>query len=175
MNTKQPKSLHFTTSIRNKEKSMRQSNSFIRAGVSAIMLLALSVQAMPGLAATTATSQKPQRQGIVLQVSDNNPATWNMVLAMAEKIPTLIGKENVDIEIVAFGPGHQMFKLESGIGKRLKVATDNGVALRVCGMTMKQNNLSEADLYPDSSIKTVPAGSLEIMQKVKDGWFHIRP
>jgi intracellular sulfur oxidation DsrE/DsrF family protein len=148
---------------------MRSKNPIASFAVTCLMLFGLVAYTTPGWAADG------KKQGIVLQVSDSNPATWNLVLGMAEKIPTLLGKENVEIEIVTLGPGHQMLKFDSVVGKRLKTVADSGVALRVCGMTMKQNKLSEADLYPDSGIKVVRAGSLEIMEKSQAGWFHIRP
>ena len=132
----------------------------------------LAVVAVPGWVGAAET---PQKQKIVLQVSDNNPASWNQALNLAANIMLMMGKENVEVEIVAFGQGMGMLKFDSEVGSRLKQAAENGVALRACGVTMKKMKLSEADLYPDSGIKVVSSGMLEIMKQTPAGGFHIRP
>ena len=114
------------------------------------------------------------KKGMVIQVSDNNPATWNQALNVAENVPQILGKDNVEVEIVAFGHGLNMLKFDSEVGNRLKKAADSGVALWACGVTMGKMKLTEKDLYP-VGIKVIPAGVVEIMQKSQAGWFHIRP
>jgi hypothetical protein len=57
-----------------------------------------------------------RRHGIVIQVSDNDPAKWNLALNNAKNLQDDVGAANVDIEIVAYGPGIGMLKLESPTG-----------------------------------------------------------
>lgn len=104
-------------------------------------------------------------------MSDGNPATWNQALNLPENMQQLMGKENVEIEIVAFGQGLNMLKFDSEVSERLKKVANEGVALRACGVTMKRMKLSESELYPDAGIQVVPGGVLEIMQKSQAGWF----
>ncbi len=115
-----------------------------------------------------------EKEGIVIQVSDNNPATWNQALNVAENVPTHYGVP-LDVEVVAFGAGLNMLKYDSEVGHRLKTAAAKGVAIKACGVTMGKMKLKEKDLYPDASIGVVPAGVVEIMKKQKEGWYHIRP
>ncbi len=50
-------------------------------------------------------SQPDAKHKVVFQVSDNDPAKWNLALNNAQNVQRDLGKENVEIEIVAYGPG----------------------------------------------------------------------
>jgi len=109
----------------------------------------------------------------VIQISDNDPAKWNLALNNAKNAQQELGKENVQLEIVAYGPGINMLKLESEVGGRLAEAKDNGVVIIACGNTMKGQKLTPADMHP--AAKIVPAGVVEIMKRQKEGCAYIRP
>lgn len=113
------------------------------------------------------------KQAVVMQVSENDPAKWNLTLNNARNIQQELGKDNVDIEIVAYGPGLNMLKFDSEVGNRLTEASKAGVALVACGNTMKAQKVSEKDLH--EGVKVVPAGVIEIMNKQKAGWAYIKP
>lgn len=113
------------------------------------------------------------KQGLVIQISENNPAIWNLALNNAKNVQQEMGKDNIDIEFVAYGPGINMFKFDSEVGNRLDEAAKNGIAFRACGNTMKAQKLTEKDLH--SGVKVVKAGILEIMAKQKEGWAYIKP
>lgn len=143
---------------------MIQIKPFVRFG-SVLLLLS----AMAGCA----TAPSGGKHHLVIQVSDSDTGTWNQAINVSENVPALLGKENVDVEIVAFGKGIGMFKFDSEVGARLKKANDNGVGLRACGVTMRKNNLTEKDLFP--GVTMVPAGVVEIMTRHEQGWSVIRP
>ena len=147
---------------------MHRINRIVCAGFAALLL---------GLAAADATAAPVVKQGIVIQVSDDNPRTWNLALNTAEQMPVELAKENIkaEVEIVAFGPGINMLKFDSVVGSRLTKVARNGVALIACGNSMLNFKLPEKELYPDAGIKVIPAGAVEIMRKQQAGWFHFRP
>ncbi len=128
------------------------------------------------LAAQVADKGKPAqapRNKIVFQVSDNDPARWNLVLNNVKNLQKELGADNVKIEVVAYGPGINMFKLDSEVGGRLQEAADSGVKLAACGNTMKGAKLTMADMHP--AVSQVPAGIVELMRKQQEGWAYIRP
>jgi uncharacterized protein len=110
---------------------------------------------------------------VVIQVSDNDPAKWNLALNNARNIQEELGKGNVQIEIVAYGPGINMLKFDSEVGNRLMDAADNGVLIAACGNTMKAQKLKPDDLHP--AAKIVPAGVVEIIKREREGYAYIRP
>ena len=117
--------------------------------------------------------QAADKKGIVIQMSDNDPAKWNLALNNAKNVQQEMGKDNVNIEIVAYGPGINMLKFDSEVANRVTEAEKSGVAIRACGNTMKGMKLTEKDLNP--SAKVVKAGVIEIMTKQDAGWTYIKP
>lgn len=120
------------------------------------------------------SSSADQRQGLVLQVSDNNPKVWDLVLNIAENAPKNSGYP-LDIVVVAFGPGLKMLTMDSKVANKLEEAASMGVEFRACGMTMKKLKMKDDNLYPNERIKRVNGGVIEIMRLQKAGWRYIRP
>lgn len=120
-----------------------------------------------------AQSAAAKRQGIVIQVSDNDPAKWNLALNNAKNLQDDVGAANVDIEIVAYGPGIGMLKLESPTGSRIADAAKAGVKVTACENTMRGQKLTKDDML--TGISYVPAGVTEIMKKQHEGWAYLRP
>jgi uncharacterized protein len=120
-----------------------------------------------------AQAQKAERYKVVLQVSDNDPAKWNLALNNARNIQQDLGKDNVEVEIVAYGPGLGMLKAESKVADRLAQALDNKVGLMACENTMRNTKVGRDDMY--GGISYVDAGVVHIMKRQRDGWAYVRP
>lgn len=120
-----------------------------------------------------AADQAAEREKVVFQVSDSVPGKWNLTLSNASNLQDLVGKDKVDIEIVAYGPGIDMLRLESEVGDKIDKAIASGVRIVACQNTMKAKKLTKDDMLP--SISYVPGGVLEIIQKEKAGWAYVRP
>lgn len=136
-----------------------------------VMLAALLIAATAGCSQLPMTQQ--ERQKVVLQVSDADPAKWNLALNNAENIQQALGKNKVDVEIVAYGPGLGMLLAESKVAARLNGAMDSNVALLACATTMGKAKLTEADLA--GGVKVVPGGVIHIMARQREGWAYIKP
>jgi uncharacterized protein len=119
------------------------------------------------------TQVTASREKVIFQVSDSVPAKWNLTLNNARNMQDAIGKNNVDVEIVAYGPGIDMLRLESEVGNRIDDALASGVKIVACQNTMKNMKVTQADMLP--SIGYVPSGVVELMRKQKEGWSYIRP
>ncbi len=126
-----------------------------------------------GLAANASAQPVPQRNRVVIQVSDGDAAKWNLALNNARNLQTDLGARNVDIEIVAYGPGIGMLKLDSPVANRIGEAKDAGVKIMACENTMNGQKLVRADML--NGIGYVGAGVVEIMQRQQDGWAYLRP
>ncbi|MEO9163867.1 MAG: DsrE family protein [Casimicrobiaceae bacterium] len=145
--------------------------SFARllSGASLCALVGLGSLAAPAAAAdTTAT---PHNR-VVVQVSDNDPAKWNLALNNVRNLQSDLGA-NVEIEIVAYGPGIGMLKGESVVGSRIGEALGTGVKVSACENTMRGQKLTKPDML--NGIGYVPAGVVEIVQKQQQGWAYLRP
>ncbi len=136
--------------------------------------LPLAVLAAVLLFATPSQAQQPApRARVVMQVSDNDPAKWNLALNNAKNVQADLGAANVDIEIVAYGPGINMLKADSVVAGRVGDALGAGVAVVACENTMHAQKLAKDDMLP--KVGYVGAGVVELMQKQQQGWAYIRP
>ena len=114
-----------------------------------------------------------KRHQLVIQVSDNDPAKWNLALNNAKNVQDDVGAANVDIAIVAYGPGIGMLKLESPTAARVADAMKANVKVTACENTMRAQKLSKDDMLP--AISYVPAGVTDIIKKQGEGWAYLRP
>ena len=139
-----------------------------RRNFAAALLVATSALVLPAYAQQAST-----RGRVVMQVSDNDPAKWNLALNNAKNVQTDLGAANVDIEIVAYGPGINMLKADSVVGNRVDEALAAGVKVVACENTMRNQKLAKQDMLP--KVDYVMAGVVELMQKQQQGWAYIRP
>ena len=135
----------------------------------AATLLALAVPTL-GLAA----DKHPQHR-IAIQVDQGDPAVMNLALNNASNVIEYYrGKgENVQVEIVAYGPGINMLKMDSPVAGRVDEALGAGIKVVACENTMRNAKLTKADMM--NHVGYVPAGVVEIMQKQQQGWAYLRP
>lgn len=137
------------------------------------LLSLLLAAAVVAFAAPALAQQNMLRNKVVIQVSDADAGKWNLALNNARNIQTDLGPANVDIEIVAYGPGILMLKADSVVGNRIGDALGAGVAVVACENTMRNQKLAKDDMLP--KIGYVQAGVVELMQKQQQGWAYIRP
>ena len=142
-------------------------------GYAVAALVLCGLLGMLPVAASAADSAAEARHKVIFQVSDDDPAKWNLVLNNARNVQQDVGKDNVDIEVVAYGPGLGMLKLQSPVAVRVGEAIGQGVKLMACENTMHGRKLTKADMLPD--IGYVKAGVVELMVKQQQGYSYIRP
>lgn len=139
-----------------------------------LLLLLLPLAAMSSHAEDKgATAVGAVHEKVVLQVSDASVEKWMLTLTNARNIEASMGKNNVDVEIVAFGPGVDLLRFESELGDNINKAISDGVKIVACQNTMKAKHLVKEDML--SSIGYVQAGVVELINRQRDGWAYIRP
>ena len=143
----------------------------IQAGAAASLAVIAPFLVAANAQSARAVGQK--RNKVVIQVSDDDAVKWNLALNNARNLQDDVGVANVDIEIVAYGPGIGMLKLESPSGARVADALKAGVKVIACENTMRGQKLTKDDML--GGISYVPAGVTEIMKKQIEGWAYLRP
>ena len=121
--------------------------------------------------AQPAAQGKPNK--VVIQVSDADPAKWALALNNAGNIQQDLGADQVDIEIVAYGPGIGLLKLESVLGARVSEAIAAGISVQACENTLRNQKLVRDDMLP--KIGYVPSGVVQLMKRQQEGDAYIRP
>lgn len=142
------------------------------------MLIAGFVLASGADAAETA---KPHR--ISIQIDQNDPALFNLLLNNVSNVTEHYKSkgEEVQIEVVAYGPGLNMLREDkSPVKDRIKRIVDGSfpskVSFTACGNTMQV--MEKAENHPISIIaqaSVVPAGVVRLSELQEQGWSYIRP
>lgn len=134
----------------------------VRHAAAAIVALALAFAATAG-----------ERQNVVMQINDDDPAHWRQALGTVRNLLNEVGADNVQIEIVVNGPGVYMLRFDSVVGSQLTELARDGVWLRACGNTLASHKLRPGDLH--ANVEVVPSGVVEILKRQKQGWIYIKP
>jgi len=138
-----------------------------------VIALVAAVAATGGIGSAFAQPATAAANKVVVQVSDADPIKWNLALNNARNLQADLGAKNVDIEIVAYGPGIGMLKADTVVGNRIGEALGSGVKIVACENTMRGQKLTKSDML--EGIGYVNAGVVEIMQRQQQGWTYLRP
>jgi uncharacterized protein len=130
--------------------------------------------------ASSALAADGKTHHVAIQVDQNDPAIMNMVLNNATNvIEHYRGKgEDVDVEIVAYGPGMHMLRADtSPVQDRIKRLKEMGkVQFSACNNTKQNMEKTEGHaipILPEATI--VPAGVVRLMELQEQGWSYVRP
>ena len=145
-----------------------------RRAASLLVVCALSLP----LAATAqgkhrAVPKVPQKEHVLIQVSDSDPKKWNLALTVAKDMQRDLGDDKVEIEIVAFGAGVKMMTYEGDVANRIENALERKIRFSACAASMKAHNFEKGDLV--TYVNQVPSGPLLVIKRQRDGWAYLRP
>ncbi len=129
--------------------------------------------AVPTFLAEPACAADNAREKMVMQVSDGDPARWNLAINNMQNVQSELGAGNADLELVAYGPGIKMLTMDSTVGPRVAELVKSGVKVVACENTMQKQKLTHNDMLP--TIGYVKAGVVELMDKQREGYAYIRP
>ncbi len=140
-----------------------------------MLLLTLCLLVPPVVA--PAGQPHEDRPRVALQISDHDAIRQTMVLSVANNLANHYGAENVDIEIVAFGPGLTMLRTDSRFTDRIStLATEQGVRFSYCQITVDATEARERQpmrLVPEAT--STASGAVRIIDLVNQGYVQIAP
>ena len=140
----------------------------------AVLSIALAVSAL-------AADAKPHR--VTIQIDQNDPQVMNLVLNNATNVIEhyRAKNEDVDIDIVAYGPGLHMLRSDtSPVQDRIKRLKDmvfpGKIQFSACNNTKQGMEKTEGHAISIISDATlVPSGVVRLMELQEQGWSYIRP
>jgi intracellular sulfur oxidation DsrE/DsrF family protein len=124
-----------------------------------------------------AQDEKPfVEQKFVLQISDMDPAKQTLVLNVAGNILKAYGQDQVDVEIVAFGPGLRLLFDGNSNSDRIEGLVGSGVRFFACENTI--NNMSKTLGEPikiNSHAASGKGGIVRIKELTDQGYLLVKP
>jgi uncharacterized protein len=144
--------------------------------VATTMLLSMMLAA-PVLAA----DNKPHHR--LIQVDQNDPAVMNLALNNATNVLEYYRAKNeeVDIDIVTYGPGLNMLRQDtSPVQERIKhfkdMAFPGKIQFSACNVTRQGMEKHEGHPIPIlAEAAVVPSGVVHLMELQEAGWSYVRP
>lgn len=132
-----------------------------------ILLLALSSNSLAEFEA---------EHKLVIQVSTDDPRTQEIALGNVVNLQKYYGIDNIDIEIVAYGPGLGMVTRESSLAARVSSLVLQQVTFTACGNTM-DSIYSKTGRMPAllDGVGQVTAGVARIIELQEQGYAYVRP
>ena len=120
---------------------------------------------------------------VTIQIDQSDPQVMNLVLNNATNIIEnyRAKNEDVDIDVVAYGPGLHMLRSDTSPVqdriRRLKdMAFPGKIQFSACNNTkqgMEKAEGHEIPIIPDATI--VPSGVVRLMELQEQGWSYVRP
>ena len=152
----------------------------MRGFIAALTIIFLMGLALPPMG-DAAEVRKQHR--VVLQIDQNDPNIMNLVLNNASNIIEYYrGRdEDVEIEIVAYGPGlHLLREDTSPVKDRIRRLAEDmfpaKVTFSACNNTketMEDREGHSITIVPQATL--VPSGVVQIMELQEQGWSYVRP
>jgi len=123
-----------------------------------------------------ASADSHTKNKIVIQVSTDDPRTQKIALNNAVNMQKLYGIDNIDIEIVAYGPGLGLLTKKSTQASRVTSLAMQDITFSACGNTMKKV-AEKSGKMPKllEGVGQVTAGVARIMELQQQGYAYIRP
>jgi len=128
-----------------------------------------------------AADGKPHR--ITIQIDQNDPQIMNMVLNNATNVIEYYRarNEDVDLDIVAYGPGLHMLRADtSPVQDRIKRLKDmvfpGKIQFSACNKTKQGMEKTEGhaiSILPEATV--VPSGVVHLMELQEQGWSYVKP
>ena len=120
---------------------------------------------------------------VAIQIDQNDPQVMNLVLNNATNVIEYYRakKEEVDVDIVAYGPGLHMLRADtSPVQDRIKRIKDivfpGKIQFSACNNTKEAMEKTEGraiSILPDATM--VPSAVVHLMELQEQGWSYVRP
>jgi intracellular sulfur oxidation DsrE/DsrF family protein len=146
-----------------------------------LRLTAIALMSLAFASAGNAADVKPHH--IAIQVDQNDPQVMNLALNNVNAIIETYRarNEDVDIDVVAYGPGLHMLRADtSPVQDRIKRLKDmvfpGKIQFSACNNTKQGMEKAEGhaiSVVSDATI--VPSGVVHLMELQEQGWSYVRP
>jgi uncharacterized protein len=143
----------------------------------------LATVALVSIGFASAAFAEGKSHRIAIQVDQNDPQVMNLALNNATNVIEYYrGKnEEVDVDIVTYGPGLHMLRADtSPVQDRIKalkhMAFPGKIQFSACNTTKQGMEKTEGhaiSIVSDATI--VPSGVVRLMELQEQGWSYVRP
>jgi intracellular sulfur oxidation DsrE/DsrF family protein len=139
-------------------------------------LRSFATLALLSIAFVSAAAAEGKPHHVAIQIDQNDPQIMNLVLNNATNIIEYYRDKNedVDIDIVAYGPGLHMLRADtSPVQDRIKRLKDMVFPGKIQFSACNNTEGHAISVVPEATI--VPSGVVHLMELQEQGWSYVRP
>jgi intracellular sulfur oxidation DsrE/DsrF family protein len=144
-------------------------------------VMTLIASGLIALALGTAAMAQGKTHKIAVHVNQNDPAVMNIALNNIENVKSYYEEkgDNVIVELVAYGPGLNMFVVgKSPVAERIETMAlaIEGLTFSACGNThRKMSEKAGKDIPLMSEAGVVPSGVVRLVELQEEGYSYVKP
>lgn len=150
---------------------------FFAASMIAVALLSVPFSTVIAAdAATETTSEKAQAHRLVIQVNKREEDFQDHVLSNIVNLQKHYGMDDIEMEVVAYGPGIWLVTDKSAFMQRVESLMMQNVTFTACGNTLdtvQESSGTRPKLL--DGIEETQAGIARIMDLQEKGWSYLSP
>jgi intracellular sulfur oxidation DsrE/DsrF family protein len=147
------------------------------------VFIRLATLALLSMAFASAACAEGKSHRVTMQVDQNDPQVMNLTLNNVNAVIEYYRAKNedVDIDVVAYGPGLHMLRADtSPVQDRIKhfkdMAFPGKIQFSACNNTKQSMEKAEGHaiaILPEASV--VPSGVVHLMELQEQGWSYVKP
>ncbi|MBK7937639.1 MAG: DsrE family protein [Lewinellaceae bacterium] len=137
-----------------------------------VLLIGLAIFfAVPLHAQNSTPGADKKKHKIVFQLTNGDTLVHKALVKQIGHV--LEAAPNSQIEVVCHSGGLPfLVAAQTRVAGKIKELKGRGVVFNACENTMRDRNVKQSDLVPESG--TVPSGIVEIIKKQEKGWSYIK-
>lgn len=147
----------------------------------ALAAAALLLAGVAAIAAPDIARADGKAHHLAIHVDENDPQKMNIALNNAKNVSDYYAEkgEEIEIEIIAYGPGLHMYRADtSPVKDRIAAMSLENEHLKfsACGNTLNGMSKKEGKtpvLISEATV--VPSGVVRLMELQEQGWTYVRP
>lgn len=124
----------------------------------------------------TAATPAPQMHRLVIQINKNDPELQDHALSNIVNLQKHFGMDNIEIEVVAYGPGIWFLTDKSPHKQRIESLLLQNVVFTACGNTLDTIEAKDGKRpHLIEDVEITQAGIARIMERQDQGWNYLSP
>ena len=116
------------------------------------------------------------RHRVVIQSSSADPELQGLALVIAGNLQKHYGVDNIDIEMVAYGPGLGILTADGPNAAKVKSLVDHNIQFKACEGTLKFIQ-AQSGKRPElvAGVATVADGVVHLVERQEQGYSYVYP
>lgn len=115
---------------------------------------------------------------MALQVSSSDSLSHKLALNNARNLKTSLGNDEIDVEVVVYGPGMKLLLADGANAERVAMLQkEHGIRFSICAGTLKayakRNGGEEPSLV--GGVTRVSTGAMRLLELQEKGYAYMRP